>query len=221
MTTYRSKFERELNDLHSKILELGDEIVQSITLSLEALVTQNKELAESVINNDKDIKSMTDGVESAALKILLRQQPIASDLRVISTALKMVTDMERIGVQSRDICAIVLHLCEEEYQTKLIRIPKMAEIVKIMVTLCIESFVSLDINLAKKVISMDQDVDDLFLSVKDNLIKMIRENPQYADQAIYLMMVAKYLEKIGDHAENIAEWVIFCKTGEKKQVKLI
>lgn len=218
---YRSRFEKELDELNSDLIKLGGLIGQAITRSIEALVTQDKDLAGVVIAGDKEINSLARHIESEALKILLRQQPVANDLRVISTALKMVTDMERIGDQSEDICSIVLHLCDEEYQTKLIIIPLMAENVKQMVNSCIDSFIKLDIILAKKVIEMDEQVDIQFAKVRQNMIELIRQQPEYADQAIYLMMVAKYLEKIGDHAENIAEWVIFCKTGERKNIKIL
>ena len=206
---YRTRFEKELDGMNSDLIRLGGLIEQAIIKSIDALIKQDKNLAEAVIEGDKEIDRLTTVIESEALNILLRQQPVASDLRVISTALKIVTDMERIGKQSGDICSIVLHLCDEEYQTKLINIPLMGEKAKKMVNLCINSFVRLDTELAKQVIDMDNEIDVLFAKVKENMIKLIRNQPEYADQAIYLMMVAKYLEKIADHAENIAQWVIF------------
>lgn len=217
----RNKFEKELENLNLNLIKMSVLIEDSISGSVTALVDQNRSLCTAVIENDKSVNELTSQIESEALKILLRQQPVASDLRTISTALKIVTDMERIGDQARDICEIVLHLCDEEYQTKLIRIPQMAEATKQMVSMCIDSFVKQDIDIAKKVIEMDNEIDDLFAKVKENMIKLIRTDSEYADQAIYLMMVAKYFEKIGDHAENIAQWVIFCKTGERKHIKLL
>ena len=193
----------------------------AIENSVNALINQNKEAAAAVIEGDGEINQMTSVIESTAFKIMLLQQPVAGDLRTISTVIKIVTDIERIGKQAADICSIVLHLCDEEYQTKLIVIPQMAELAKSMVKMCIDSFVRLDLNLAKKIIQIDNDMDELFTKVKENMIKLIRELPDYADQAVYLMMVAKYFEKIGDHAENIAEWVIFCKTGQHKNIKLL
>lgn len=217
----RNRFERELDTLNYDIIKLGSLIEQAIDGSIKALINQDKSLCHEVIEKDKQVNVLSRQIESETLKILLKQQPVASDLRAISTALKMVTDMERIGDQARDICEIVLHLCEEEYQTKLVIIPQMAESAKNMVNMCIDSFVRLDMELAKRVIELDNEVDELFVKVKDNMIKLIRTNSEYADQAIYLMMVAKYFEKIGDHAENIAEWVIFCKTGERKNIKIL
>lgn len=217
----RNRFERELETLHNDLISLGALIEEAIEKSVKALVTQDESLARGVIEDDKKIEIMADRIESQALKILLRQQPVASDLRTISTALKIVTDMERIGAQARDICGIVLHLCDEEYRTKLVVIPQMAEKAKQMVNQCVDAFVRLDAGLCRQVVEMDSEVDALFLKSKDSMIKLISEQPAYADQAIYLMMVAKYFEKIGDHAENIAQWVIFCATGERKGGKIL
>ncbi|MDR2090991.1 MAG: phosphate signaling complex protein PhoU [Clostridiales bacterium] len=216
-----NKFEQELARLHKDLIAMGGAIEEAIELSINALINQDREISLSVIENDKAVNALARTIEGEAMKILLRRQPVAGDLRIISTALKMVTDMERIGDQARDICSIVLHLCEEEYQTKLIHIPQMAQTAKKMVNQCIDSFVRMDLNLAKNVIETDNEVDALFAKVRQSMIKLMRENSGYADQAIYLTMVAKYFEKIGDHAENIAEWVIFCKTGERKNIQLL
>lgn len=217
----RSRFDAELIEINKNLIKLGSLIEVAIELSIKALLQQDKQLAESVIKGDKQINSLAREIEGEALKVLLCQQPVASDLRTISTALKIVTDMERIGDQAQDICEIVLHLCNEEYQTKLVQVPQMAEKTKHMVGDCINSFVNLDIELAKKIIDSDDEIDSLFAKVKADMVELIKEKSCCADQAIYLMMVAKYFEKIGDHAENIAEWIIFCKTGERKNVKLL
>ena len=218
---YRSPLDKDLETINSKLVRLGTLVEQAITLGIEALIKKDKDLAEAVIAGDLEINRLTQTIESEALKTLLRRQPVASDLREISTMLKMVTDLERIGDQARDISSIVLHLCDEEYQTKLADITLMSITTRKMVKSCIDSFVGRDINLANKVIETDNEVDNQFAIIKENMIQLICKQPDYADQAIYLMMVAKYLEKIGDHAENIAEWVIFCKTGERKNTKLL
>jgi len=212
----RSRLDRDLGELHTNLIRLGTLAEEAIGVSVTSLIEYDRELAEKVIAGDKEINKLSDSIEADALKILLRQQPVASDLRVISTALKMVTNLERIGDQARDICSIVLHLCDEKYPYKLTIIPQMAEAVKTMVAICIDSFVRQDIDLAKKVVRMDNEVDALFDAVREQLIKRIKKESQYANQAIYLMMVAKYFEKIGDHAENIAQWVVYCQTGVKK-----
>ncbi|MCL2676108.1 MAG: phosphate signaling complex protein PhoU [Firmicutes bacterium] len=218
---YRSRFEKELDELHSNLIKLGRLAEEAIDRSVTALITQDASLAEAVISADKSINSLSNQIESEALNILLRQQPVAGDLRTISTALKMVTDLERIGDQAEDICTIVLHLIDENYvpQGKWIIIPKMARLAKDMVNLCVESFIKQDIAIAKKVIEMDDEMDALFVKLRDEMIELLQRQPQYANQAIYLMMVVKYLEKIGDHAENIADWVISWITGEKKSRK--
>jgi len=215
----RSRFEKELDELNLNIIKLGGLAEQAIDISIDALTKQDVKLAETVTAHSKEISRIAGLVEADAMKILLRQQPVASDLRIILTALKMVADLDRIGAQSRDIGSIVLHLCEEEYTPILSGIPLMAEKTKSIVSAGIDCFVRQDPALAAEVLEMDNEIDQLFLKIKDNMIKMIQKQPEYADQAIYLMMVAKYLEKIGDHAENIAAWVIFCKTGEKTNIK--
>lgn len=220
MTT-RNKFQQELEALHLSLIKMGALAETAIENGANALITQNKELANSVIENEKEISQMTGVIESAALKIILLQQPVACDLRTLSTALKIVTDIERIGKQAADICSIVLQLCDEEYPINLISIPHMADLAKEMVKMSIDSFVRLDLDLTQKIIENDNDMDKLFNKVKESMIKLIQEYPNYADQAIYLMMVAKYFEKIGDHAESIAQWVIFCKTGKHKNIRLL
>ena len=200
---------------------MGALVERAIENSVTALMSQNKDLCVQVIAADKEINALTANIESKALKILLMQQPVASDLRTISTALKIVTDLERIGDQARDICAIVLHLCDEDYQPTLTILPQMGEQAKDMVNACIDSFVKLDLDLAQKVIKTDDNMDELFRKLKDKMVQLIKDKPAYADQALYFMMVGKYFEKIGDHAENIAQWVIFSKIGEHKHVKIL
>jgi phosphate transport system protein len=217
----RNKFQIELENLHLSLIKMGATAEKAIEDGVNALINQNKAAAKAVIDGEKEISGMTGDIESSALKIILLQQPVAGDLRMISTALKIVTDIERIGKQAADICSIVLHLCDEEYQTKLTVISQMADLAKKMVKTCIDSFVRLDTGLAEEIIKTDNEMDELFGKVKENMIKLIRDTPVYADQSVYLMMIAKYFEKIGDHAENIAEWVIFCKTGKHKNVRLI
>ncbi len=216
----RNRFQRELEALNLDLIKMGLTVEKAIDDSVKALVTQNRELCDRVIAADKDIDDLMTDIESKALKMLLMQQPVASDLRKISTALKIVTDLERIGDQASDICAITLHLCDEEYTAKLILIPQMAELCKKMVKDCVESFIKLDQVKAEAIIKADDEMDELFAKVKQDMIELIRKDTLYADQAIYLMMTAKYFEKIGDHAENIADWVIFCVTGEHKHKKL-
>lgn len=215
------RFDNELETLNVDIIKMGSMIEDAINETLKILIDQDKELAEEVIKKDKEINIISSKIESEALKILLKEHPVASDLRAISTALKIVTDMERIGDQSSDICEIISYLCDQKYKTKLIDIPQMGYIAKTMVNQCIDAYVRKDYDLAEKVIATDNSIDVLFHKVKREMVELIKSDSTYADQAIYLMMVAKYFEKIGDHAENIAQWVQFYITGERKNVKLI
>ena len=162
---------------------------------------------------DKKVDEKEREIEALCLKLLLRQQPVARDLRFISSALKMITDMERIGDQAADISEIVLFIADQQYIKKLEHIPAMAGATIEMVTKSIDAFVNRDVDLARKVISMDDVVDDLFDQVKAELIALIGKDASNGEQAMDLLMIAKYYERIGDHAVNIAEWVEYSLTG--------
>jgi len=217
----RNKFQKELETLNQELIGMAALIERIIGDSTLALTSQDKTLCERVIAYKDDVNAFKVEIESKALKIILMQQPVASDLRKISTALKMIIDLERIAGQARDVCEIVLNLCEENYQIKLEILPQMGELTRQMVYDCVNSFVKQDLELAGKVIEADDLIDGLFDKLKKKMIKWIKEKPSFADQAIYLLMVGKHLEKIGDHAENIAEWVIYSETGKHKNVKII
>ncbi|MCL2591794.1 MAG: phosphate signaling complex protein PhoU [Defluviitaleaceae bacterium] len=217
----RNKFQKEIEALNLELTKMAALIEKIISDSTEALVKQDNALCEQVIAQRNDIKVIRAEIESRALKIILMQQPVAGDLRKISTALKMITDLERIASQARDICEIVIHLCEEDYQPKLEILPIMGELVRQMVYDCVNSFVKQDLELAGRVIEADDTVDGLFDKLRKKMIRLIKDKPSFADQAIYFLMVGKHLEKIGDHAENIAEWVIYSKTGKHKNIKII
>ncbi|MCL2375021.1 MAG: phosphate signaling complex protein PhoU [Firmicutes bacterium] len=212
----RSKLDTQLKALNAGIIKMGSMAETAIQKSIKALTKQDAALAMEVIEEDKKINDMMTEVEGIALRILLMQQPVARDLRTITTALKIIADIERIGDQAADICAIVENLCEYELYSKLVLIPQMAEMVKSMVKLCIDAFVRRDVALAAEVITMDDEVDDLFDTIRERMIAVIKDRTQFADQALYLMMITKHLEKIGDHAENIAARIIFSETGEYK-----
>ena len=209
----RSKFDEQLLLLNDMLVEMGAKIEKSIKRATEAIVNHDKKMAKKAITHDKDIDQMEKEIEALCLRLLLRQQPVAKDLRLISAALKMITDMERIGDQAADISEIAKFLIGKEYIISLENIPLMAELTSKMVTDSIDAFVKRDLELAQKIIDDDDVVDDLFDKVKEDVIKLIRENPDHGDQAIDYMMVAKYFERIGDHATNIAEWVVFSITG--------
>lgn len=209
----RNRFDRQLCHLNDELIEMGGMIEKAIEETIKALVTQDVELADKVIKMDDDIDSQEREIENLCLKLLLQQQPVARDLRQISSALKMITDMERIGDHATDIAEITIELHEQPYIKKLDHIQQMAKETMVMLVESIEAFVNKDIDKARKVIARDDVVDDLFVSVKKELIDMIHEDVDYGAQAADLLMVAKYMERIGDHATNISEWVIFSITG--------
>jgi len=213
----RNKFDNELEKLNLELIKMGSMIENSIELSARALINQDLTLVNKVNELEIEIDDMEKTIESHCLKLLLQQQPVASDLRIISTALKMITDMERIGDNAEDIAEIARFLVKEKYIKDLVHIPQMAEATISMVTRSVDAFVNKDLELARDVCASDDTVDNLFQVVKKELIEKIHENTENGEQAIDLLMIAKYFERIGDHAENIAEWVIFSITGEHKQ----
>lgn len=210
----RNKFDKELDLLNKELIEMGNLIESSIKVAITALDEQNIELAKRVIENDKEIDNMERTIEQRCLRLLIQHQPVAKDLRFISAALKMITDMERIGDQAADISEISIRLAEETYLKELIHIPQMAEATIKMVKNSIDSFVNKDIILVKKVIAYDDIVDELFDIIKNELVELIIQDINYKEQSIDFLMIAKYLERIGDHAQNIAEWIYFAITGE-------
>ncbi|NLK44946.1 MAG: phosphate signaling complex protein PhoU [Tissierellia bacterium] len=215
----RNRFDRELNLLNQELIEMGNAIESSIEAAVTALIEQNIDLAKRVIEGDKEINNIEKDIEKRCLKLLLQQQPVASDLRMISSALKMITDMERIGDQASDISEITIRLANEKYIKQLIHIPQMATATIKMVKDSIDAFVKRDLDLAVSVIYYDDVVDDLFNIIKNEVIDLIRESMDNGEQAVDFLMIAKYFERIGDHAENIAEWVYYSIEGSHYERK--
>lgn len=212
----RNRFDTQLEELNTELIRMGSLIEAAIANAVKALIDQDRSQAKKAIQEDLEVDQKEQEIEDLCIKLLLQQQPVARDLRLISAALKMITDMERIGDQAADISEIAICLAEAPYVTKLVKIPRMAEETIKMVTASIDAFVKKDLVMAQAVVDSDDIVDDLFLKVKDDLIKLIHDNADNGSQALDLLMVAKYLERIGDHAVNIAEWVIFSITGIHK-----
>ncbi len=210
----RTKFDDQLTKLNTSLIEMGAAIENSISTATEALINKDIELAKQTLAHEDEIDEREKNIEALCLKLLLQQQPVASDLRVISAALKIITDMERIGDHATDISEITILLSKSEYIKKLEHIPQMAEAAIKMVRESVDAFVKKDTELAKSVIAHDDVVDDLFQSIKDDLYELMVANVENCKQALDLLMVAKYYERIGDHAVNIAEWVVFSITGE-------
>lgn len=209
----RNRFDRELDILNNELIEMGSMVENAIEDSYKALINRDLDLAKNVINSDDDINSKEKNIESRCLRLLLQQHPVAGDLRLISSILKMITDLERIGDQAQDISEITLNLIGKTYIKELIHLSQMAQATIKMVRESIDSFITKDIELAKRVIKHDDVVDDLFDIIKKELIELIREDVKNGEQAIDFLMITKYFERIGDHAQNIAEWVLFSITG--------
>ena len=217
----RSRFEEQLTQLNNALIEMSAIVEKSIADANKALIEQDTELAREIVAFDDEIDNKEKEIESLCLKIILQQQPVARDLRLVSSVMKIITDLERIGDHASDISELTLLLAGKQYVKKLDHIPQMAEATMKMVTKSIDAYVKKDLELAKEVIASDDIVDDLFITVKNDLIELIKESTDYGDQAIDLIMVAKYFERIGDHATNIAEWVVFSLTGTHKDSKIM
>ncbi|WP_157153446.1 phosphate signaling complex protein PhoU [Brachyspira murdochii] len=210
------KFEEELNKLTDYVAEAGDMILEALRNSSNALINGDIELANNVIENDRNINRISYKIESASLKMLLLEHPVATDLRIVSAALKIATDLERIGDQAKDICDLIRFLLEGNlYKNNIDTIIEMSKIIDYMVTNCLKAFREKDSKLSRDVIESDDKVDKLFYKMRDSMVDLIKSGAENADQAIYLMMIAKYFEKMGDHAENIAKWVYYYTTGER------
>jgi len=217
----RSKFQEQLSLLNNSLIEMGAMVEQVISDANTALIEQDMELAKKIAENDDEIDQKEKEIESLCLKIILQQQPVARDLRLVSSVLKMITDLERIGDQASDIGEIITILAGKQYIKKLEHFPQMAAATMQMVTKSIDAYVKKDLALAKEVIASDDIVDGLFDEVKKELVELIKSDAQSSDQAIDLIMIAKYFERIGDHATNIAEWVVFSLTGTRKNIRIM
>jgi len=209
----RNRFDRELDILHDELIEMGSLIENAIGCAVKALIDQDVEMAGQAVEFDHKVDEKERQIEGRCLRLLLQQQPVAADLRLISSALKMITDMERIGDQAADISEIAVIMSKAPYIKQLVHIPQMAQATIKMVNESIDAFVGRDIALARSVIKYDDVVDDLFNLIKSELIELIRQNAENGEQAVDLLMIAKHFERIGDHAVNIAEWVVFSITG--------
>ena len=216
----RNRFDEQLSLLNHELLEMGALVESAIRSATDALVKQDVEAALQAIAADKEVDQAERDIESLCLKLLLQQQPVARDLRLISSALKMITDMERIGDQASDIAELVIYLSREPYIKELTHLPQMAENAIRMVSSALDAYVRKDMVLTQEVMGMDDAIDALFVTVKDELIALIRNDAAAGSQAIDLLMIAKYYERIGDHAQNIAEWVEYALTGRHKGVFL-
>ena len=214
----RNRFDEQLALLNRELIEMGALCEEVIALAAKALVEGDKAMAKKVAPLDAEIDQKERTIESMCLKLLLQQQPVAKDLRQISAALKMITDMERIGDQAEDISEIITYMDRPGGEKSAV-LQEMARATIKMVTDSVDAFVKRDTILAEKVVADDDTVDECFNSVKRELIEKIAGAPE-EEYALDILMIAKYFERIGDHATNIAEWVIFSVTGEHKEEQI-
>jgi phosphate transport system protein len=214
MATTRQSFDEDLKNLHMELIKMGSLVEESIENTIIALKRQDVELARKIFDNDDIIDEIEQKIEKMCLNLIARQSPLAKDLRSISTALKIITDMERIADHSADIAEITIRMAKEKYIKSLIDIPKMADLAKRMVNKSIDAYVRQDISLAKEVCASDDAVDELFHKIILELINIMKNDPKTIEQGINFMFIAKYIERMADHATNIGEWVVFNVTGE-------
>ena len=209
----RNQFDRQLNDLNGQLITMGHMVEQAIEHAIEAMVHRDVEKAKKNLAYDEEVDQQERDIETLCMKLLMKQQPVAKDLRLISAALKMITDMERIGDQAADISEISISLAGESDLPKMDIIRKMAAESMLMVVNSIEAFVARDMEQAEQVTAKDDEIDQLFADARSALIEMIQKETIKPEVAVDLLMVAKYFERIGDHATNIAEWVIYSING--------
>ena len=209
----RTKFDEQLRQLGMKMTHMGNLIEKNIQDAVQALLSQDTETARRIMAEDELVDQEQKKIENICFQLLIQQQPVARDLRTITAALKMVTDMERIGDHAADISELTIAMAAVPYPLRGENIRKMAGETIVMLLDAVNSYVNKDIEKAHSVIAHDDIVDNYFVKVKADLIEVIRENPEYGEHAADLLLVNKYLERIGDHATNIAEWVIFALNG--------
>lgn len=210
----RNTFDTELQDLSLEMISMASTAERAIDLVTRALAGRDPEGAREAIQLTRGMEEQERTIENHCLRLLLQQQPVARDLRTISTALKMVTDLQRIGDQAANIAELAILLAKQETRASLADIRLMAQRAGAMVKRAIFSYANRDVSAARGVIELDDEVDDLFVKIKDELVELILSNHAAADQAIDLIIIAKYLERIADHSVNIAQWAIFSVTGE-------
>jgi phosphate transport system protein len=220
MTT-RVNYEHELNLLNEDIKEMGQMVENSIEQCFIAFEDQDFEKAEDIIKGDRTINDLERSIEARCLSLILRQQPVAGDLRVVSSALKVVTDLERIGDHASDIAELILRIKGEHVYHVVRHIPAMATAAREMVRCSIDAFITQNLETARQIEQQDDVVDELFDKVKTDVVDLLKQSTEQIDQCIDLLMVAKYLERIGDHAVNVCEWTEFAMTGALKNVRIL
>ena len=205
----RSKFDEQLLELNKEMIEMGNKIILSIKNAIEALVARDENMAKAIMESDAEVDHLQKKIEGVCFNLLIQQQPVARDLRTVTAAMKMVTDMERIGDHAADISEMTILMGQNSQIDKFEHISQMATETMIMLNHSIEAYVEKNVIKAKEVIEHDDIVDDLFVEAKKDVIELILNSPSEGEGATDILMIAKYFERIGDHATNIAEWVIY------------
>ncbi|MDO4197823.1 MAG: phosphate signaling complex protein PhoU [Erysipelotrichaceae bacterium] len=205
----RTRFNEQLVELNNEMINMSTMIETAIARAVEVLSNKDQNLAKEVIEGDVQIDRAEKKIQDICFNLLIQQQPVARDLRNITAAMNMVTDMERIGDQAADICEMTVYMADSKYEANLSHINKMAVEIVMMLNWSVEAYVEKDAEKAEKVIAHDDVVDKLFDEAKKDIINLIASDPKDGEEAVDLLMVAKYFERIGDHATNIAEWVIY------------
>lgn len=220
--TARAGFQHEIAALNEELATMGTMIEEAIERCFQSMEQEDKDGAQEIIRGDRRINDMEKAIEAHCLSLMLKQQPVvAGDLRIVSTALKVVTDMERIGDHAADIAELVLRMDSTRIYEEIKAIPQMAEAAKNMVHDAVQAFINCDVEAAKENIKKDDMVDELFNRVKEEIVKQLKSDTGHIDGCIDAIMVAKYLERIGDHAVNICEWTEFHETGELNHIRLV
>lgn len=205
----RSKFDEQLLELNKEMIEMGNKIILSIKNAIEALVARDENMAKAIMESDAEVDHLQKKIEGICFNLIIQQQPVARDLRTVTAAMKMVTDMERIGDHAADISEMTILMGQNSQIDKFEHISQMATETMIMLNHSIEAYVEKNVIKAKEVIEHDDIVDDLFVEAKKDVIELILNSPSEGEGATDILMIAKYFERIGDHATNIAEWVIY------------
>lgn len=219
--TARLSFEHELQVLRDNLTEMGHLIEEAIEKTLQAFESEDETLAKEIIEGDRNVNDMEKTIEARCLSLILKQQPVARDLRSVTTALKVVTDMERIGDHAADIAELILREKREPLYNLVKHIPVMGSVAKEMVHDAVTAFTTANVDIAREIEKRDDVVDDLFDKVKDEVASMLRSSSEHVDQCVDILMIAKYFERIGDHAVNICEWTEFHETGSVNNIRIL
>ncbi|HCR41147.1 MAG TPA: phosphate transport system regulatory protein PhoU [Lachnospiraceae bacterium] len=219
--TARLSFENELQLLRDNLTEMGHLIEDAIEKCMHAFETQDEILAREIVEGDRNVNDIEKTIEARCLSLILKQQPVARDLRIVTTALKVVTDMERIGDHAADIAELILREKREQIYNLVKHIPQMAKVTKSMVHDSVNAFTKVDVDEAREVMKRDDVVDELFDKVKSEVAAILRESSEHVDQCVDILMIAKYFERIGDHAVNICEWTEFHETGSVNNIRIL